>query len=419
MRLLLALLLVAPAVSAQTERIARLDSALVVLHDDGLFDGALIIGEGDEAAYRFGAGGVTPETPLYLASVSKMMTATAILSLVEDGALGLDDPVGQHLQPWAYPGLTVRHLLSQTSGLHTFATLQAHRDTTRPVTTADYLAILAEHRPPLHFEPGSAYAYSNANFAVLAALAEAVDGRPFAEVMRARVFGPAGMDSARIALSGEEDWIAWVGGDGAAVHASAEDVWAFERAWSSGRLVSDETVRLAELPIVLSDGSASPYALGRFLTDAPLPLVGHFGDGLFTKTGLWREREAGTTYVILMAGDAIHRTAILTAVIQIWNGLPFELPQARPVADVPVDVLVRHVGMYSSGFGRLHITLEDGQLHLEPEGAGGSEPLIPASEATFYFGHQDLTWEFVTDESGRTVGVQLQGQPETFGAREE
>ena len=107
------------------------------------------------------------------------------------------------------------------------------------------------------------------------------------------------------------------------------------------------------------------------------------------------------------------------AAMAIWNGEPFTLPQARPVADVPPEVLARHVGSYSSGMGLLHITLEDGQLHLEPEGAGGSEPLIPASETVFYFGGQDLTWEFVTDASGRTTGLQLQGHPETLGEKVE
>ena len=103
----------------------------------------------------------------------------------------------------------------------------------------------------------------------------------------------------------------------------------------------------------------------------------------------------------------------------IWNGEPFSLPLPRPTATVPAEVLAQHVGVYESGFGRLHITIEDGQLHLEPEGAGGSEPLIAGSETVFYFCCQDLTWEFVRDESGATVGIQLRGQSETLGQKVE
>lgn len=417
---LLALLLVPLTAMAQPDaRTARLDSVLTALHAAGLFEGAIAIDEEAAVAFRYEAGELASSTPLYLASVSKMMTAAAVLTLAEEGRLGLDDPVGRHLSPWPYPDLTVRHLLAQTSGLHVLGMVTAERDTSRLVTTADLLALIAEHRPPLQFEPGTAFAYSNANFAALAALLETVDGRPYEEAMRARVFEPAGMDTAFVAHPGEVPWIAWSGGDGDAVHASVEEMLAFDRAWTRGEIVSPDLVRLAETPVTLADGTLSPYGLGRFLTDDPRPLVGHFGDGLFAKSGLWRDRRTGTTYGILMPGDAIHRTAILTAVMAIWNSEPFTLPQVRPVADVPEAVLAEHVGVYASGFGRLHITLEDGGLHLEPEGAGGSEPLIPASGTVFYFGHQDLSWEFVRDEEGRTVGLQLQGQPETLAAREE
>lgn len=399
-------------------RVAELDSVLDALHAQGLFDGALAIADGGTTVYRraFGAHEgepLTTRTPLYLASVSKAMTAAAVLSLVAEGRVGLDRPVNAYLQPWPYPAVTVRHLLDQTSGLHFLTTLTAHADTTETVTTADLLAVIDAHRPGLAFEPGTAFAYDNANYATLAAILEAVTGQSYGEAMRERVFGPAGMMSAFVAPSGEVGW----GDDG--VHASAEDLLAFDDAFWSGRIVPDSLVRAALAPPTLADGTASRYVFGRFRTDDPRPLIGHFGEGTAAKSGLYREREAGTTYAILMPGDGIHRTAILTAATALWNGEPYDLPEARPVADLAPEVLARHVGVYESGMGRLHITLDDGRLHLEPEGAGGSEPLIPASETVFYFGHQDLTWEFVQDEAGRTTGLMVQGQPQTLGEKVE
>lgn len=410
--------------SGRAERAARLDSVLGALHDEGLFDGVLAVAEGGVPVYPAAYGAhdgtpLTPETPLYLASVSKAMTAAAVLSLVAEGRVDLDAPVGTYVAPWPYPDVTVRHLLDQTSGLHVLGTITAHADTTRPVTTADLLALVDAHRPPLQHASGTAFLYSNANYAVLGALLEAVTGRPYAEVMQARVFEPAGMASAFTAPSGEAGWIAWVGGDGDAVHASALDLLAFDHAFWTGRLVPPALVAEARTPPALPGDAESRYVFGRFRTDDPRPLIGHFGDGAAAKTGLWRERATGTTYALLMPGDAVHRTAILTAAMAVWNDAPFALPAARPVADVPPSVLARHVGVYASGMGRLHITLEDGQLHLEPEGAGGSEPLIPASDTVFYFGHQDLTWEFVVDEDGTTTGLRLQGHPETLGTKVE
>jgi CubicO group peptidase (beta-lactamase class C family) len=412
--------------SAQTplDRAAELDAVLAALHAGGLFDGALAISENGEVVYGRALGTrdgqpLTTQTPRYLASVSKAMTAAAVLSLVAHGRVDLDADVGGYLDPWPYAGITVRHLLNQTSGLHFLTTLTAYADTSATVTTADLLALVDAHRPGLGFEPGTAYAYDNANYAVLGALLEAVTGEPFGEVLRARVFEPAGMTTASVASSGEAGWIGWSGGDGAAVHASAEDLLAFDRAWRTGALVPLDLVREAETPPELPGDAESRYGFGRFVVADPRPLIGHFGEGTAAKSGLWRERGTNTTYAIVMPGDGIHRTAILTAVMALWNGEPYELPQARRVVDVPPEVLARHVGVYASGMGRLHITLEDGRLHLEPEGAGGSEPLLPASETVFYFGHQDLTWVFVRNEAGETTGLMVEGQPQTLAQKEE
>ena len=420
---------VASAQSDLDARAVRLDSALAALHSEGLFDGALAISDADgEIVYRFAMGThagkpVTADTPLYAASVSKAMTAAAVLSLAADRQIRLDDPVALHLDPWPYPKVTVRHLLNQTSGLHFLTTINAHADTTRPVTSEIVRALIDEYRPALGFEPGTEFDYDNANYATLASILEAVTGQRYADVLHERVFEPAGMTAAFVGPAGEAAWIAWVGGDGDAVHASVEDLLAFDDAFWAGRIVPDSFVRAALVPPTLADGSTSRYVFGRFIRDTPRPIVGLWGDGVEVKTGLWREREGGTspgtTYVIEATSNGLYRTPILGAAMNIWNGDPFTLPTARPVADVSEAVLARHVGSYSSGMGLLHITLEDGQLRLEPEGAGGSEPLIPASETVFYFGHQDLTWEFVVDDEGRTTGLMLKDHPETLGERVE
>lgn len=417
-----------PADAVRSDRVARLDSALAAAHADGLFDGALAISDADGAVvYRFAAGEhegmpVATDRPLYVASVSKAMTAAAVLSLVAEGRIGLDAPAGRYLDSWPYPDVTVRQLLNQTAGLHFLTTINAHADTTRPVTSEVVRALLAEHRPGTVHAPGTAFDYDNANYTSLAWILEAVTGQTYGEVLRERVFEPAGMTTAFVGSAGEADWIAWVGGDGDAVHASVEDLLAFDDAFWGGRIVPDALVRAALGPYALPDGAESRYVSGRFVRETPRPVVGHWGEGGAVKTGLWREQahgtSPGTTYAIEATSHGVYRTPVLSAAMDIWNGDPFALPLPRTTADVPEAVLARHVGSYSSGVGLLHITLEGGQLHLEPEGAGGSEPLIAGSETVFYFCCQDLTWEFVV-EDGRTVGLQLQGHPETFGERVE
>jgi CubicO group peptidase (beta-lactamase class C family) len=425
--LALTVLLAPPPASGQDARTATLDSALTALHSDGFFDGALAVSDVQgEIVYTFAAGdyqgrAITPQTPMPLASVTKAMTAAAALSLAAEGVLDLDAPVGRYLDPWPYPAVTVRHLLDQTSGLHFLTALTAHRDPDRPVTTEDLLRIVAEHRPGLAHEPGSAFDYDNANYEALAAVLEAATGQTYADVMRERVTEPAGMRYAATGSPGEIPWAAWAGGGGDAVIASVQDLAAFDDAFWSGRIVPDSLVRAARRPPTLADGSESRYVFGRFVETDPRPLIGHFGDGGETKSALYRERDEGglpgTTYALISSDDGVYRTPILVAVMAIWNGEPFSLPLPRTTADVPDSVLAQHVGIYESGIGRLHITLEDGQLHLEPEGAGGSEPLIAGSETVFYFCCQDLTWEFVLGETGETIALQIQGNEQTRGEK--
>ncbi|MEE2053378.1 serine hydrolase domain-containing protein, partial [Nocardiopsis tropica] len=142
---------------------------------------------------------VTTGTPFLWGSVAKPVTATAVLALAEDGELGLDDPVADHLPEFRFggahaPRTTVRHLLSQTSGLppsSAFAVSDCRGDCPRP---ADRLPALDRIRPLA--PPGGEYAYTSANYLVLAAVVESVTGVPFSDHVRDAVLEPAGAGGA-------------------------------------------------------------------------------------------------------------------------------------------------------------------------------------------------------------------------------
>lgn len=139
---------------------------------------------------------VTAATPFLWGSVAKPVAAASVLALVEDEALGLDDPVVEHLPRFRFGGehaaeVTVRHLLAQTSGLPASATAAVSDcrggDCPRP---ADRLGAL-DRIDPLA-PPGEEYAYTSANYVVLAAVVEAVTGTSFADHVRGAVLDPAG-----------------------------------------------------------------------------------------------------------------------------------------------------------------------------------------------------------------------------------
>jgi CubicO group peptidase (beta-lactamase class C family) len=139
---------------------------------------------------------VGPGTRFRLASVSKQFTAAAILLLAQDGRLALEDPIAKWLPslPPATRGVTLRHLLTHSSGLVDYEDLMAP-DATAQVHDADVLRLL-EGADRLYFAPGSDYRYSNSGYALLALVVGRASGRDFASFLRERIFVPLGMAGA-------------------------------------------------------------------------------------------------------------------------------------------------------------------------------------------------------------------------------
>ena len=156
-------------------------------------DGVALVRRGFGLAELESDRKVTPTTAFRLASVSKQFTATAILLLAQDGSLSLDDPVQRWLPslPPVAAAITLRHLLSHTSGLVDYEDLMDPADT-RQVHDADVLRLL-ETVNRTYFVPGTDYRYSNSGYALLALIVERVSGQRYADFLHARIFAPLGM----------------------------------------------------------------------------------------------------------------------------------------------------------------------------------------------------------------------------------
>jgi CubicO group peptidase (beta-lactamase class C family) len=151
----------------------------------------------------------TPDTIFEAGSVSKQFTAAAVLLLAREGKLSLDDPARKYIpelpdyagpeRPGAPAGapLTIRHMLTHTSGLRDWGSVAAIGGwprTTRAYTHAHVLDIVSRQRA-LNFTPGTRWSYSNTGYNLAATIVSRVSGMPFAEFTRARIFAPLGMAS--------------------------------------------------------------------------------------------------------------------------------------------------------------------------------------------------------------------------------
>lgn len=140
----------------------------------------------------------TPGTVYQLASVTKPFTATAIMLLVRDGKLGLDDKLTALIPdlPKVWDAITVRHLLAHTSGIKNLTGRKDFAESIRKdFTPRELVATVAQE--PLEFPPGEKHAYSNTGYILLGMVIEKVGGRPYGEFMAERIFKPLGMAATR------------------------------------------------------------------------------------------------------------------------------------------------------------------------------------------------------------------------------
>ncbi|MES4891870.1 serine hydrolase domain-containing protein [Streptomyces sp. NPDC096012] len=143
---------------------------------------------------------VTDDTAVPLGSLTKPYTAALVLLLADDGDLDPDEPAAAHLPELRQlPGVTIRHLLSHTSGLPT----GPDSDTAAATTGARYLTALCTPRSLL-FAPGTDFSYSNAGYVAAGRLVEAVTGMPWHEAVRALLLEPLGTVPAFLGDSGAD-----------------------------------------------------------------------------------------------------------------------------------------------------------------------------------------------------------------------
>ena len=204
MRLPLLLLAVA-ASPVRAQPAETLDAVLDAAHAAGTFDGVVLVGRGDRVVYHRAVGAAerswsvpnAADTRFPWASVTKQLTATLVLQLVDEGLVMLSTPLGDVL-PGLPPGhagrVTVRQLLQNTSGLP----VDPVPDYTALTDSAFAAALGAALDAELAFEPGSRFRYSNTDYHALGLVVEALTGHGYEEALRARILDPLGMTETRL-----------------------------------------------------------------------------------------------------------------------------------------------------------------------------------------------------------------------------
>jgi CubicO group peptidase (beta-lactamase class C family) len=238
-----------------------------------------------------GGGPVTPDTLFQVGSVTKSITATAVLQLRDQGLINLDAPVREYL-PWfqladesVAKAVTVRHLLNQVSALPNGAWKIALGD---PAITASIEAgVRASGRIKPMGAPGKSWMYSNINYNILGLLVEVVSGRPYQEYVTEEIFRPLGMAQSTFdyATAGSRPhapayiksfgrWVetdpgagTWCAPSGLALWSSVADLARFAEAIMAGTVLAPATAAEAQTGMVATMMSGVRYGFGWMVTD--------------------------------------------------------------------------------------------------------------------------------------------------------
>lgn len=268
----------------------HVDALIRKERDEQRIPGIAIVVIQDGEVVKAGAYGVadvelkspaTTATVFRIQSVSKQFTATGLMMLVEEGEVGLDDPVSRYLDgcPPTWQRMTVRHLLTQTSGLADFineATVNLRVDS----SDEELLKSIVEQ--PLKFEPGDAWGYSNSNYHLLAMIIRRVSGKWYGDFLAERIFEPLGMTKTAVIRAGEivrgramgycrekgrlepasfvASSIASYGGGG--IRSTVLDLAKWDAALETEQLLKRATLEQMWTPVKLNHGTSYPYGFG-------------------------------------------------------------------------------------------------------------------------------------------------------------
>jgi CubicO group peptidase (beta-lactamase class C family) len=250
------------------------------------FNGQILIAKNGTIIYEKAVGfadfrtkdSLSSKTPLHIASVGKTFTGMAVLHLMEQGSLSLDDSLEKYFPDFPYEGITVKMLLSHRSGLPNYLHyLSQIKKQDTCYSNQDVLNSLYTLKPNPEARPDRKFNYCNTNYVLLAMIIEKVSGESFPAYMKKTFFDPLQMTHTFV--YGNQDTLTptpsfeWTGrywdtdpfdctyGD-KNIYTTAEDLLKWDQALSSGQLFKKETLDAAYTPLSNERRSIHNYGLG-------------------------------------------------------------------------------------------------------------------------------------------------------------
>lgn len=375
--------------------------------------GAVLVAKKDQILYQTALGmanleqnvPLRPDHVFRIGSVSKHFTAAAILRLLEQGKLDLQDDITRFIPD--YPThdhtITVEHLLTHTSGIKSYTSMetwdaQMHRKDFTPV---ELIAFFKDE--PMDFEPNAKWEYNNSGYILLGYIIEVVSGKSYEDYITEEFFKPLGMKNSYYGnvspliknrangyseneQTGNYENAAYLSMTqpyaAGSLMSTVEDLFIWTRALHTGKVVKPETFQKAITPYVLPDGTNTHYGYGLEIKSMLGSRSIEHGGGIHGfLSDLMYLPEEEICVAVLTNCDCVSPSNITERVAALALGKDYQ-----PAAiSLTVKELEPFIGVYENGKReQRYIRLEDGKLTSQRKG-GTKFNLVPFGKNQFFF----------------------------------
>jgi len=395
---------------------------------------AVIVVKNGQTIFRKGYGmanlefgmPIEPDMVFRIGSVTKQFTAVAILMLVEQGKLSLDDSVTKFLPDYPTQDylITVKHLLTHTSGIKSYTSMPEWIPLWRKDFAVQELIDFFKYQP-MESAPGKRWAYNNSGYVLLGAIIEKVTGQTYSEFIQQSIFGPLGMEHSyydntlliiprRVAgydkstngftnaayISMTQPYAA------GALASTIGDLAIWDTTLYTGKLLNPETLKQAHVSHQLLDGSSTAYGFGWMISEyAGHQVIEHSGGIHGFRSHTIRLPDDHVFVAVLSNNGGKSPQSLAFKISALVIGEPYQEPT---IAELQPEILAQYEGIYETNTSdKLQISRENNLFFLHYDD-GSRVEVAPLSPVEFYF--KDMSFNrlhFMSDANEDIIAVEI------------
>ena len=444
MRTLFVALLLFLSLSALAQKLnPQFEAQLNAAYKPGEPGATALVAKGGKPIYRGAVGmadlennvALRPDHVFEIGSITKQFTAVSILMLMEQGKLRLEDPLTKFIPD--YPkgeGITVHHLLTHTSGIKSYTSMEAWAKRWREDLTPLQMIDIFKNEP-MDFAPGEKWSYNNSAYFILGYIIEKTSGVSYAEFLEKNIFVPLGMKNTSYGsqskiiknrAQGYQRRDGYVRAEylsltqpyaAGSIMSTVDDLLLWQLAINRNQLIRKETQQLAYTPVKLNNGEVHDYGYGWGLGAVNGSPTREHSGGIFgySTNEIYLPNE--DVYVAVFSNcDCSSPTDVSARLAGIAIGKPY----LEPVAKVQLNPAYAQslAGTYDFADGSTRIISAEGNQLFSQRGGSGRFKIFPQDKTTFSFETGLTSLRFVVadgkvkevrfmDRSGKEITGQL------------